>query len=147
MRNDLLQGIERFLELLPVETRRRGLGYHTGGNVHQLECVEPDRLYTAVVRGSWDYEVELEFAGNVWVSKCSCPMQYDCKHAVAAILELRQRATGGAGAPSSLTQKRNRQPPRAMEPPRLPLHLRLVENLGRELRPDEEAFVGRIQNF
>ena len=92
LRKDLLRSIERFLELVPVQTRQRGRGCHASGNVLELECVEPDHLYAAVVRGGEDYEVGLEFADKEWASDCSCPMQYDCKHVVAAMLELRQRA-------------------------------------------------------
>ena len=88
LRKDVLQGIERFLDLVSVETRRRGSDYFAGGNVLELKCVEPDSLYSAVVRGSKDYVVGLEFADRVWRSECSCPMQYDCKHTVAAMLEL-----------------------------------------------------------
>jgi uncharacterized Zn finger protein len=62
LRKDLLRSIERFLELVPVQTRQRGRGCHASGNVLELECVEPDHLYAAVVRGGEDYEVGLEFA-------------------------------------------------------------------------------------
>ena len=99
LRDDLLQGIGRFLALVPVGTRQRGRDYFTGGNVLELKCVEPDHLYAAVVRGGEDYEVGLEFADQVWVSKCSCPMQYDCKHTVAAMLELQRRALAAIAPP------------------------------------------------
>ena len=62
LRKDLLEGIERFLALLPAQTRQRGRSYHASGNVLEFECVEPDHLYAAVVRGGEDYEVGLEFS-------------------------------------------------------------------------------------
>ena len=100
-----MQGIERFLALVPAQTRQRGRNYFTAGNVLELKCVEPDYLYTAVVRGGADYEVGLEFADRVWVSKCSCPMHYDCKHTVAAMLELQRRAMPDAPPPDTSSSK------------------------------------------
>jgi hypothetical protein len=150
LRKDLLQSIERFLELVPVQTRQRGRDYHACGNVLELECVEPDHLYAAVVRGGEDYEVGLEFADHEWASDCSCPMQYDCKHVVAAMLELRRRALADAsGSPAAtFIQAPKNKPPRDIPgPPRSPLYNRLVENLGRQLRSGEIAFVQRVQTF
>ena len=48
----------------------------------------PDQAYTAVVRGTEDYAVTLTYSERTWASDCSCPMHYDCKHTVAAMLEL-----------------------------------------------------------
>ena len=62
LHTELLQGIERFLAIVPAQTRKRGLHYQAGGMVVTFECVEPDHLYAAVVRGGEDYEVGLEFA-------------------------------------------------------------------------------------
>ena len=148
LRNDLLQGIDRFLALAPAQTRKRGRAYHAQGAVLELECVEPDHLYIAVVRGSEDYEVGLEFADQEWASECSCPMGCDCKHAVAALLELRQRATAnGEKSVASLIPPKNKPPRGVPQPPRSPLYDRLVEHLGRELMMDEAALVRKMQTF
>jgi len=147
LRNDLLLAVDQFLALLPAKTRTRGRSYHARGSVLELECVEPDHLYAAVVRGGDDYDVGLEFAGDDgWLGECSCPMEYDCKHVVAAMLELRQRALTEAAGPTIPASKK--KPPRGVtQPPRSPLYDRLVKNLRRELRSDEATYVRRIQSF
>jgi hypothetical protein len=148
LRKDLLQGIGRFLALVPAQTRQRGCDYFAAGNVLELECVEPDYLYTAVVRGGADYEVGLEFADRVWVSKCSCPMQYDCKHTVAAMLELQRRAMPDAPPPdlsSSKAPARSAELVQPTPPPQSPLGQRLVKHLGRGFSPAEAEFVRNVQ--
>ena len=149
LRNDLLQGIERFLALVPAQTRKRGRAYHAQGAVLELECLEPDHLYLAVVRGGEDYEVGLEFADHEWVSDCSCPMEYDCKHAVAAMLELQQRASADSEKnTAAIVPSPKNKPLRGVpQPPRSPLYDRLVDRLGRELLLDEAAFVRKMQTF
>src|ERR1035441_8172750 len=87
----LMRAAERFLQLVPVQTRERGRSYHATGHVVKVTCVNPDRkAYTAVVRGSQDYAVTLNYSDQNWASDCSCPMRYDCKHTVAAMLELQR---------------------------------------------------------
>jgi len=157
LRKDLLQGIERFLALVPAKTRKRGRGYFARGDVLELECVEPDHLYAAIVRGGEDYEVGLEFAERTWASQCSCPMQYDCKHTVAAMLELQKRALAN-GTPALSERERIaeavkarwqkvKQPPQVPQPPHSPLCDKLAAHLGRELLAEEATFVRRVQTF
>jgi hypothetical protein len=145
----LLQGIERFLALVPAQTRKRGRAYHAQGRVLELECVQPDRSYAAVVQGGENYEVSLEFADRTWSSDCSCPMEYDCKHAVAAMLELQQRASADSekNAAAIVPSPKNKPPRGVPQPPRSPLYDRLVDRLGRELLLDEAAFVRKMQTF
>jgi len=152
LRKDLLQGIERFLALVSVQTRQRGRDYFAAGQVLELKCVEPDYLYAAVVRGGADYEVGLEFADRVWVSKCSCPMHYDCKHTVAAMLDLQRRALPAAPppeAPDSRLPAQSPEPERLLRtgPPLLPspLYQRLLHHLRRGLSPAEAEFIRNVQ--
>src|SRR6266496_6178116 len=128
LRDELLQDIQRFLDLLPARTRQRGHGYFARGDVLELECVEPDRLYAAVVRGGQDYQVGLEFADREWAAECSCPIGVDCKHIVAAMLELRKRASANGKLPASARNRiaaaakarwqKIKSPPRVSQPPR-----------------------------
>lgn len=146
LRNDLLQGIGRFLALVPAQTRQRGRDYFAAGNVLELKCVEPDYLYTAVVHGGADYNVGLEFADRVWQSECSCPMQYDCKHTVAAMLELQRRATADDAPSAARTPAQSSDPERPPPPvPQSPLGQRLVKHLGRGLSPAEAEFIHNVQ--
>jgi len=146
LRKDLLRGIERFLALVPAQTRKRGRDYFAAGSVQALECVEPDHRYAAVVQGGEAYQVGLEFEDNVWDSTCSCPMGYDCKHAVAAILELQRRALLSEPPPAAKSAAQKTRTPRAVpQPPSSPLCDRLVENLGRPLEQPEAEFIHKVQ--
>src|SRR5664280_167145 len=51
LRKDLVQGIGRFLDSSPLKTIKRGRGCFARGDVLEIECVEPDQRYAAVVRG------------------------------------------------------------------------------------------------
>jgi superfamily II DNA or RNA helicase len=142
LRQDLLQGIERFLDLVPAVTRKRGRGYFFGGAVLALECVAADRRYEAVVRGGADYQVSLQFEDRFWSADCSCPMQYDCKHAVAAMLELQKRALedGETAKDSPIAFPANGRLHKA-PPPDSALHARLKAQLGRELSSMESGYL------
>jgi len=151
LRKELLNGIERFLALVPAQTRKRGRTYHAQGAVLKLECIIPDESYAAVVQGGENYAVTLDFEDRVWSADCSCPMAYDCKHTVAALLELQQRATAN-GEPAPATTKaaaaRAKARPRGVpQPPATPLYVRLTEHLGRELDSTEVAFISIVQNL
>ena len=148
LRKELLQGIERFLALVPAQTRQRGRAYHAQRQVVGLDCVTLDHLYMAVVRGGENYSVSLEFTDKIWTADCSCPMEYDCEHAVAAMLELQERALAEAGSATAATfiQALKSQLPRGVsQPPSSPLSARLVEHLGRELDRTEAEFVRNVQ--
>ncbi len=143
LRKDLLEGITRFLSLIPAQTRARGSDYHSQGRVLDLECVEPDHLFGAMVSGSQQYEVGLAFADNIWVTNCTCPMQYDCKHVVAALLELQKRALGidYSKSTAKAKSKTERGVPQSSSPS---LRDRLVESLERKLGHSESVFIGKI---
>ena len=147
LRMDLLQGIERFLRLVPVATRERGRDYFAQKRVISLECIAPDQLYKSVVRGGAEYQVGLEFADNVWTTKCSCPMAYDCKHAVAAMLELQKRALIHVVAPPVVKKEKPKPAPlrRVAQPASSPLSDRLTAHLDRELEYPEAEFVRKLQ--
>ena len=156
--NKLMRAAERFLRLVPVQTRERGRSYQATGHVIKVTCVSPDqKAYTAVVRGSHDYTVTLNYSDQNWVSDCSCPMQYDCKHTVAAMLELQalwakdSPATPAAGSltPIKVAKRRLTRAPKPLvpQPPTSPLYERLVERLGRPLDYAEAMFIRRVQNL
>ena len=142
----MLLGIERFLKLVSAETRQRGRAYHAENRVLLLERAGSDESYLGVVHGGDDYKVVLDFADNVWTSVCSCPMEYDCKHAVAAMFELQKRALADSeGAVAIIPSPRKKTPRSIPQPPASPLYSRLVENLGRELLRPEAAFIEAVQ--
>ncbi len=152
----MLRAAERFLRLVPVQIRDRGRSYHATGHVLKLTCVEPDQAYTAIVRGNGDYTVTLTYSERTWVSECTCPMGYDCKHAVAAMLELQKlwrQESPATPAPSAANSKAARRKItrlpelRVPQPPASPLYNRLVEQLGRPLDFSEVAFIRQVQSL
>jgi superfamily II DNA or RNA helicase len=157
-RDKLMRAAERFLRLVPVQTRERGRFYHATGHVVSLTCVAPDqKTCNAVVRGTRDYAVTLKYSEQNWVSDCSCPMHYDCKHTVAAMLELqglwaKEAVAVPAPASGSTDKSARKKSPRAprplvVQPPTSPLYERLVEQLGRALDQAEAGFVRKVQTL
>src|SRR5215472_148988 len=147
LRSDSLRGIERFLARVPSATRRRGRHYFSQGRVLSINCVVPGEKYTAVVKGTEEYGVSLDFMDREWSSECSCPMEYDCKHGVAALLELQRRA-GSNGEGSNwkvVSLPERKQKSEVPQPPSSPLYDKLVESLGRKLGLDEAVFIRTLQ--
>jgi hypothetical protein len=156
------EGIQEFLHSMDLGPLNRGRNYLDHGRVLELECVEPDHIYFATVRGEQDYEVELEFTDAKWTAECSCPVGLDCKHIAAALLALRQgvrpsrtmsvwaRKRIAAAAKRRWERMRNGDfgTRRTVEqPPPSRLRSKLAAHLGRELRPPEASFVRRVQSF
>ncbi len=139
LRKELLQGIEEFLEMAPVRTILRARDYVVGGKVHDLDCVEPDHLYTAQVRSGKNYTVGLEFTGEGWAGECSCAVMFDCKHVIAVLLELQRQATANDSPATPKTARRIPQPTRS------PLGQRLFDHLGRELSLTESGYIRNVQ--
>jgi hypothetical protein len=154
-RDKLMRAAERFLELVPVQTRERGRYYHATGHVLKVACLKPDQAYTAIVRGNNDYAVRLTYSEQTWTSDCSCPMGYDCKHTVAAMLELQALwAKDSPATPATVSASSNKPSkkksarvfkPFVPQPPASPLYQRLVKNLGRPLNYPEAGFVRKVQ--
>ena len=150
-----MRAAERFLKLIPVQIRERGQYYHATGHVLKVTCVALDQTYTAVVRGSQDYAVTLSYSERTWASECSCPMRYDCKHTVAAMLELqalwaKEFPATPATASAATNKPAKRKPVRipkllVPQPPSSPLYDRLVEKLGRPLDYPEASFIRKVQ--
>ena len=67
----------------------RGHEYYTSNKVRYL-CIDGSKGY-AIVEGSEAYEVEFEYRdGAISGLTCSCFCSYNCKHELAALLQLRE---------------------------------------------------------
>ena len=88
-------------------TVERGAGYAREGAVLSLATGDRGRMLLATVHGSGrhDYQTLVtadphDDAGPLhWVSRCSCPMQTDCKHVAAVLLTARQWLAGAHALP------------------------------------------------
>ena len=153
--------IQAFLDNLPSASRRRGRHHYEDGRVMELECVETDRSYSAVVSGgseygSAEYEVEFEYdpEDHCWSAECTCPEGAACKHVYAAMLALRANASSlSAPQPAAPGRRRGRkkaqpvtltlrQPP---QPPASQLSNGLRQALGRVLNEAEAGYVLSVQ--
>ena len=87
---------QRFLNGFDRRTQRRGEEYFRDGAVEALDCAEPGREYSADVQGSQLYSVGLFREDGHWNSECSCPVEFGCKHAYAAMKQLLAEYAGTA---------------------------------------------------
>ncbi len=151
LRKDLLEAIDRFLDAIPPKTLKRGHGYFARGDVVELKCEVPDCLYTAIVIGGTDYEVGLEYIKGEWDGDCGCSDVLECKHIVAAMMELQRQATVAAAAEANAPGKKVKsfgppaREPIAPQPPPSPLASKLAGSLGRALTRDEASFIRTVQ--
>lgn len=75
-----------YLQSFDERTQRRGKEYFHRQAVQSVECLEPGRRYRATVQGSRSYTVVLEYDEEIgWDAECTCPVEFDCKHAYAAM--------------------------------------------------------------
>jgi superfamily II DNA or RNA helicase len=90
-------------------TFERGAAYHSSGAVQAIAAGRGGEVVLGTVRGSRNrsYQTLVTCTGSQtvapgraphWSSRCSCPMQGDCKHVVAVILAARERLAGTAAA-------------------------------------------------
>ncbi len=153
--------IQAFLDRLPSASRRRGTRHYQDGRVMEVECVEVDRLYSAIVSGgaeygSAEYGVEFEYdpETHLWSAACACPERAACKHVYAAMLALRANAPSLSAPQPAAPRRRGgrkkaqpvtltlREPP---QPPASALYNALRQALGRALNQAEAEYVLQVQ--
>ncbi|MBN1997379.1 SNF2 helicase associated domain-containing protein [candidate division KSB1 bacterium] len=80
--------IEKIIQIAGHDIYRRGLQYYKTGRVN-LVSIELDK-FKAMVKGSFEYDVNVQKLGERLYASCSCPYWTTCKHVVAALLEARE---------------------------------------------------------
>ncbi len=137
-------------------TATRGRSYFKSGRVHNLASRGTE--VSASVHGSVAYETSLFWDKGGWISGCTCPVEFSCKHAYAIGLAwVRQFDRDSAslpprGSPRPVGPGAATAPlATAAEPPRLrKLSFReqwtpvLAEKLGRPLSADELHRLGQL---
>ncbi|MFZ1484679.1 SNF2-related protein [Nostocoides sp.] len=78
-------------------TFARGCAYAESGMVRSVTTADRGRMLLAEVEGSRarPYQTLITLAaptprGRIWTSRCSCPVQVDCKHSVAVLVYARR---------------------------------------------------------
>ena len=80
---------QAFLKHLSPAARRKGETCFRGGCVQDLVPEEPGVAYSAHVMDGELHEVDLEYDPTEgWSGSCSCPLEFDCEHVVAAMRAL-----------------------------------------------------------
>lgn len=67
-------------------TLDRGREIFREGRVMTLMSMDDAVGYRATVMGGSVYETSIVFTDGTWLSDCSCPVEFDCKHGVALML-------------------------------------------------------------
>ncbi len=156
------QALQRWLEHVPAHIRERGRDYLTQGRVAR-GWAEADHFVEADVLGGSEYRVTLFLTRGKWTSSCTCPMAFDCKHAVAAALawiqhegvDFETETTLSPPPPSPDRDALRRGLPPFLgtpgkKPPPQKITFRatwapiLAEKLGRPLRDDEGQMLGQL---
>jgi hypothetical protein len=142
---------QAFLKQFSAEARRKGEACFRRGAVQDLVPEEPGVAYSAVVKDGDHYEVDLEYdPAEGWSGSCSCPLESDCEHIVAAMRALlaehsraavRSLSTGGPSASASLAAARSR--PAASDASELVR--RLLAARKRPLKVEEKKFLGKVR--
>lgn len=81
------------------QSYEQGRYYYRKGRIRELDVAD-DRV-TAIVRGTYDYEVNITFEGEKFHTACSCSYDFagDCKHVVAVLLAVDDRYNAEANTP------------------------------------------------
>ena len=121
---------------MPAWARRAGKQLLARGAVLEWTGDAFGRQFTVAVRDIDVFTVNLTYQDDLWDAECTCPTGYDCAHAFAAMTTL----LGEVPLPSTPAPARNQGA--AMK-----LDRRLAEVLQRKLKPEETAYVSKIQTL
>jgi superfamily II DNA or RNA helicase len=136
-----------FLQTLDPNSRSRGEAYFRGGRVTDLKP-EGRRIH-ALVQGTAPepYTVDLTFTKDAeWVSDCTCPLAGDCKHVYAAMKALMaEQSVAAVQQLSSDSSASTRSTKSSRKKPVVPFATQVLKSLDRELKPEEESFLKRLE--
>ncbi|MCP3469397.1 DEAD/DEAH box helicase [Bradyrhizobium sp. CCGUVB1N3] len=131
----------------------KGHAYQAQRRVADLEVSDDLKHVSARVRGSgsnvYRVDIALRFGGDRLTDldgDCSCPMDYNCKHVAATLLEALSGKQPEAPSSSPLTRKADTGKTLAPAPPPvLPFEVQTwIEDVGRTVRtPDTDAEVSQ----
>ena len=133
MNPEQIAAARQFIATVPASYCRRGKEYFAAGAVTSVTDEIPGLVYRVQVQGSIRSEVTLDYAAGGWEAECTCPVMFDCKHIVAALLAL----LNAAGAPA-LVARPGQQ---------CTLDTELRDKLGRPLTGLEAALVKKLRNL
>ncbi len=120
------------LEYFDPKILQRGTALYGDGAVQRLFWAVPEKSLQAEVQGGTQYTVVLSFNRHAVEALCTCPYEFDCKHAAAAILHLCANAEIAAAAPKK-TKAAAAPRPAAAQPASHSWAGRIAAQLGKPL--------------
>lgn len=128
-----------FLGRVSHNVRGKGEEYYEKHAVFDLQELTPRTHYLAKVHGTDDYEVELYFQEGKWESECTCPVGFQCKHAVASMMALLTGVSPGVAAGRATPTTSGETKPKAQGT--------IEAELKRTLNTEERQFVRQVREL
>ena len=142
---------QAFLKQVSAEARRKGEACFRRGAVQNLVPEEPGSAYSAQVKDGETHEVDLEYEpAEGWSGSCTCELEFDCEHVVAAMRALLAehsraavRSLSASGPSASAALAASRSKPAAADVSELVR--RLMATRKRPLKPEERKFLAKVR--
>src|SRR5207244_1048418 len=113
-----------FLGEFPSGAASRGKRLYATGAVRHIEDEEDGLGFSVKVQANRVYVVSAFYAEGAWDAECTCPSEFDCEHAYAAMTAL-------------LAGKQPHERAQPSAAPGSELERRVLGKLKRKLNPDE----------
>jgi hypothetical protein len=136
----------RYLKAFDASTRKKGEKYFRMGAVLSLTCIDTGNRYLAEVRGGALYCVEMFYDEEGWCAECSCPMEYDCKHAYAAFNQLLVEHTNAYVQTLSATAGKISSISKPAGPPATFSEM-VKSKLDRKLTREESSYLNNVSHL
>ena len=136
----------RYLNSFDSRTKKKGEQYFRLGTVQSLVCFDPGNRYLAEVRGGALYCVELICDEKGWTSKCSCPLDSNCKHAYAAFKQVLIEHTNASVQTLSATAGKISSISKPVGPPATFGEM-VKSKLDRKLTREESTYLNNVNHL
>src|SRR5712691_1522594 len=121
-----------FLGEFPTGPASRGKRLYATGAVRQVEDEEDGLGFSVKVQANRVFVVSLFHTEGAWDAECTCPSQFDCEHAYAAMTALL------AGQRANASSESNTAPGSELE-------RRVLGKPKRKLSPGDRAILTKVQ--
>ena len=135
----------RYLNSFDLRTKKKGEQYFRQGAVKSLGCEAAGANFSATVSGGEMYQVLLSH-NDKWESRCSCPMESDCKHAYAAFKQLLIEHTNAAVQTLSATAGKISSISKPAAPPATFGEM-VKAKLDRKLTREESSYLNNVNHL
>ena len=145
--------LELVLDEFPTAIRNRGEKYRKTGRVQRLWSMDEGSEFRGIVRGTSKYQVVLKCVDYEWLHRCTCPMEFTCKHSYAVVKKVLIKTEDmeycdnlDEGFLDSAFVKPKAKTKRTGKLKSKTIKSELVSVLGRKLTPKEKEYAEDIQD-